>query len=77
MVLVWPDGRQVCASGVSEGTVARQARGEGGFGYDPLFLPAAVPGRSMAELTLTEKNAISHRGAALRSLRDELVSSEL
>jgi len=77
MVLVWPDGRQVSASGVCEGSIARQARGEDGFGYDPLFLPVAVPGRSMAELTLTEKNAISHRGAALRSLRDELVASEL
>lgn len=74
MVLVWPDGRQVSASGVCRGHIALRPRGEGGFGYDPLFLPDAVPGMTMAELTLAQKNAISHRGAALRALRQALAN---
>ena len=43
--------------------------GEGGFGYDPLFLPEEFPGRSMADLTMNEKNTISHRGRALQQLK--------
>ncbi|MDR3685510.1 MAG: non-canonical purine NTP pyrophosphatase, partial [Coriobacteriia bacterium] len=46
--------------------------GANGFGYDPLFLPDATPGHTMAELPLAEKNAISHRGAALRDLHRKL-----
>lgn len=57
----------VGAEGAVEGMILREPRGDGGFGYDPLFwLPEF--GRSMAELTLEEKNAISHRGRALRAL---------
>jgi XTP/dITP diphosphohydrolase len=56
--------------GRCEGTVAVQARGERGFGYDPAFLPDEVSdGRTMAELTDSEKDAISHRGRAARALR--------
>ncbi|KAF0209024.1 MAG: hypothetical protein FD171_665 [Actinobacteria bacterium] len=72
IVLVEPDGTVTSASGHCEGRIGNERRGEGGFGYDPLFLPAATPGRTMAELALTEKNAISHRGAALRRLRKAL-----
>lgn len=69
LVLMDVDGTEVVASGTCEGEIAREARGESGFGYDPLFLPVATPGRTMAELTMEEKNAISHRGAAIRALR--------
>lgn len=60
------------ARGTVEGKVGRSPRGNYGFGYDPLFLPEDAPGRSMAELTMDEKNAISHRGNALRALKQQL-----
>ena len=56
------------AEGTCRGMVGTEPRGEGGFGYDPLFLPEAFPGRTMAELTAAEKDAVSHRGRALRAL---------
>jgi XTP/dITP diphosphohydrolase len=73
MVFIDEDGTEVVASGACEGVVGTERRGEGGFGYDPLFWPDATPGRTMAELSTAEKNAISHRGAALRALRNELL----
>jgi XTP/dITP diphosphohydrolase len=66
-VLAWPDGREVTADGSCEGEIAFEPRGDGGFGYDPVFLLG--DGRMMAELTPEEKDAISHRGRALRKLR--------
>jgi XTP/dITP diphosphohydrolase len=51
-------------------------RGNGGFGYDPVFLPEETSGRTMAELDMKEKNLISHRGSALRALRAELLERE-
>jgi XTP/dITP diphosphohydrolase len=72
IVLVDEDGAETVAEGTCEGAIGYGPRGEGGFGYDPLFLPAVTPGRTMAELAMAEKNAISHRGAALRALRDKL-----
>ncbi|MRS13095.1 MAG: RdgB/HAM1 family non-canonical purine NTP pyrophosphatase [Actinobacteria bacterium] len=66
------DGTETVAEGTCEGKVGFAPRGSGGFGYDPLFLPDATPGRTMAELSLEEKNAISHRGAALRAFRETL-----
>lgn len=76
IALVEPDGTAVTADGACEGAIGFERRGDGGFGYDPLFLPAATPGRTMAELSLAEKNAISHRGAALRALRHALMTGE-
>jgi len=73
MVLIDEDGTEVIASGTCEGTIGFEARGEHGFGYDPLFLPLATPGRTMAQLDVAEKNTISHRGAALRELRSLVV----
>lgn len=73
MVLLTADGYEFVATGVCEGRIGLEPRGENGFGYDPLFFPKATPGRTMAELSLAEKNAISHRGAALRALRAELM----
>ena len=58
--------------GACEGSILTAPRGDGGFGYDPLFAPADWNGRSMAELTTREKNAISHRGRAFRQLPDLL-----
>ncbi|HTE60197.1 MAG TPA: RdgB/HAM1 family non-canonical purine NTP pyrophosphatase [Solirubrobacteraceae bacterium] len=64
-----PDGEAHTFTGVCDGTLAVDARGSGGFGYDPAFLPIDVPdGRTMAELSDTEKDAISHRGRAAREL---------
>ncbi len=77
MALVWPDRRVLAADGVCEGRIGYEPRGTGGFGYDPLFLPDAAPGKTMAELSPDEKSAISHRGAALRALRDALEQTGL
>jgi XTP/dITP diphosphohydrolase len=74
VVFVDVDGRTVAAYGTCEGRIGTSARGTGGFGYDPLFEPDATPGRTMAELSMAEKNAISHRGAALRTLKDKLAA---
>jgi XTP/dITP diphosphohydrolase len=65
-----PGGAEHLFEGTASGTVADRPRGEGGFGYDPLFLPDDGPGdgRTMAELSDTEKDAISHRGRAARAL---------
>jgi XTP/dITP diphosphohydrolase len=69
----FPDGREVIAEGVVEGAMASEARGEAGFGYDPLFIPAEGDGRTFAEMTPAEKHAVSHRGRAFRALRDALI----
>ncbi len=76
MVFIDVDGTETGANGVCEGLIASEAAGDKGFGYDPLFRPVATPGRGMAELEVAEKNAISHRGAALRDLRDRLAGTE-
>ena len=72
MVFVDDDGAETVASGACEGRIAFEPLGEHGFGYDPLFAPDATPGQRMAQLELAQKNAISHRGAALRALREAL-----
>ena len=73
VVFIAEDGVETVAQGTCEGRIGFVPRGEHGFGYDPVFLPDATPARTMAELPLAEKNAISHRGAALRELRALLV----
>lgn len=70
MVAYAPNGERLVASGSWEGRVAEAPRGEGGFGYDPLFVDAES-GRHAAELPPEEKNARSHRGKALRGLLAE------
>ncbi|MDQ4005371.1 MAG: RdgB/HAM1 family non-canonical purine NTP pyrophosphatase [Actinomycetota bacterium] len=70
-VLAWPDGAQVHAEGVCEGLLRTRPRGEGGFGYDPIFEPVGWD-RTMAELEPEEKDRISHRGRALRALAEIL-----
>ena len=71
LAFVYPDGRVVRATGDVKGEILRSPRGEGGFGYDPLFYYPAL-GKTFAELTREEKNEISHRGAAVRALAAEL-----
>jgi len=70
-VIVWvrsvADQAPLIAHGTWEGGIAHAARGQGGFGYDPVFIPLGEP-RSAAEMTPAEKNAVSHRGQALRAL---------
>jgi XTP/dITP diphosphohydrolase len=68
MALARPDGEIVAtAHGVCEGAIGVSPRGSGGFGYDPVFVPAIFPDQTMAELDRHDKNAVSHRGAALRA----------
>ena len=63
-------GEEQFFSGVCEGVIGTSPRGENGFGYDPVFRPDGFD-RSMAELTMEEKNAISHRGKALAQFRQK------
>ena len=67
IALVYPDGREVVAEGYMHGRIIDTPRGEKGFGYDPLFIPTGEK-RTVAEMSDDEKNAISHRGNALRNL---------
>ena len=61
------DGREEWVEGVCEGIILTESRGTGGFGYDPVFfIPGA--GKTLAEMTLEAKNAISHRGKAFRAM---------
>lgn len=67
-LLLRAPGGDIAVQGVCEGLILRAPRGRNGFGYDPLFYVPAL-GRTMAELTTAEKNAVSHRGRALANLR--------
>jgi XTP/dITP diphosphohydrolase len=73
----WPDGREVWAEGTCDGVIAPEAQGEQGFGYDPVCVPAEGDGRTFAELSRDEKNAVSHRGRAFRALGAALVAADL
>ncbi len=65
---VWPDGREEAVTETFEGRIGHEQRGNGGFGYDPIFF---VPeyNKSAAEMTPDEKNSMSHRGKALRAMK--------
>ena len=66
-----PDGRVLHTEAVMEGLIAGEPAGEGGFGYDPiLYLPEF--GKTSAEITMDQKNEISHRGKALRAMKEAL-----
>ena len=67
IALVASDGREDHAVGVCEGRIALEPKGEDGFGYDPLFIVDGL-NKTMAELTMAEKNKISHRGKALKEI---------
>ena len=74
LVFIDEDGSETVAEGFVEGSIGYEKRGQNGFGYDPLFFPNEYQGeKTMAELSQDEKNAISHRGSALRELKKILV----
>lgn len=66
-----PDGRILTTRGTIEGIIGYEERGEGGFGYDPIFFLPEY-GCSTAELSMEKKNELSHRGKALRAMKEEL-----
>ena len=61
-------GERHIFEGVLEGTIARTKSGNGGFGYDPIFIPDEFPGQTLADITEEQKNSISHRGKALAAM---------
>lgn len=69
VALVTPQGEELVVEGVLEGTITRERRGTGGFGYDPVF---EVDGRTLSEMGPDAKHQISHRARALRALHDAL-----
>ncbi|MGI9641743.1 MAG: non-canonical purine NTP pyrophosphatase, partial [Acidimicrobiia bacterium] len=69
VAMVTPSGDELVVEGVLEGSIPHQRRGDGGFGYDPVF---EVDGRTLAEIPPEEKNAISHRALALRALAEAI-----
>ncbi len=69
--IAWPGGTSMHAEGICEGSLIARRKGEGGFGYDPIFVPAGWD-VTMAELTPEQKDRISHRGRAFRALRELL-----
>lgn len=71
VALVYPDGRELVVEGRMDGRVIDAPRGDGGFGYDPIFC-ADGSDRTSAELTPAEKDAVSHRGKAMRALIQQL-----
>ena len=62
------DGKIKMFEGTLEGEIAREKSGNGGFGYDPIFIADEYPGLTLADISEDEKNAISHRGKALRAM---------
>jgi XTP/dITP diphosphohydrolase len=68
----YPAGREEHATGVVAGLIAVAPAGDGGFGYDPVFIPEGGDGRTFAQMGEVEKNALSHRGRAFRQLRTML-----
>lgn len=71
------DGKELFFEGVLEGRIARTKSGNGGFGYDPIFIPDEYPDRTLADITEEEKNAISHRGKALRAMAEWLQANHV
>ena len=67
-LVAFPDGRELLAEGAVEGTIAPRPRGNGGFGYDPVFVPNEGGGKTFAEMSPQEKHQLSHRGKAFRAL---------
>ena len=70
--VAWPDGSELWVEGEVTGVITPDPRGEGGFGYDPLFAPDGFDGRTFAQMTADEKHSISHRGRAFRALAERL-----
>lgn len=75
-LVVWPTGEELLVRGVCRGSIAHAERGARGWGYDPVFVPddQNPDGRTFAEMSDDEKNAVSHRGRAFAALRDALAN---
>ena len=71
------DGEKHYFDGTLEGEIARRKSGDGGFGYDPVFLPDEFPGQTLADITEEQKNGISHRGKALRAMAEYLKGRDM
>ena len=71
VALVYPDGKEITSEGFMHGCIIENPKGNGGFGYDPIFLPAGEK-RTVSEMESDEKNLISHRGNALRGLLSKI-----
>jgi len=69
------NGQVKMFEGTLEGVIAREKSGNGGFGYDPIFIADEFPGKTLADISEEEKNSISHRGKALRAMAQWLRSS--
>lgn len=76
ITLVMPDGRVVQARGEAHGVLLREAAGQGGFGYDPIFYYPPL-GKTFAEISAEEKNAVSHRAVALKLMYEKLKEIQL
>ena len=75
-LVVFPDGAEVVAEGAAHGSIAPAPRGARGWGYDPVFVPDDDPaGRTFAEMSHSEKDAISHRGRAFAALAAKLLTA--
>ena len=68
----YPEGDEIVTAGVVQGIIVPEPRGDGGFGYDPVFVPTEGDGRTFAEMAAHEKHELSHRGRAFRALATEL-----
>lgn len=70
LLVAYPDGSELIAEGSVEGLITEEATGASGFGYDPVFAPDGCGGRTFAEMSVGEKNLVSHRGRALAALAE-------
>lgn len=76
VAFIFPDGREVTASGEVKGHITHEPHGENGFGYDPVFFSEEL-GKTFAESSDEEKNSVSHRGRALKNLYEKLKMMEV
>jgi XTP/dITP diphosphohydrolase len=72
IAVAYPDGTAFCVEGRLDGVIVESRAGDQGFGYDPVFVPNDAGGSTLAELTLEQKNELSHRALALRALLQKL-----
>ena len=73
IVVLWPDETFITAEGVVFGRIALAPIGNLGFGYDSIFLPSEIPGKTFGQISDSEKNRISHRGRALKEIAKVLL----
>lgn len=76
VAFIFPDGREITASGEVKGYITEKPAGTGGFGYDPIFFSEELE-KTFAEATEEEKNSVSHRGRALKNLYEKLKNMEV